>query len=89
MPLGTAAAVVQSARDVDRQARSIELPIPIAHGTDDGLVNPDASKRLYDRVGSRDKQLKLYEGLYHEILNEPEREQVMQDMLDWLDSHVP
>lgn len=89
MPLGTAAAVVRSAREVDRRAKSIELPILIAHGTDDGLVNPDASKRLHDRVGSKDKQLKLYEGFYHEILNEPERDQVMQDMLDWLDARVP
>ncbi len=40
-------------------------------------------------MGSRDKQLKLYEGLYHEILNEPERDQVMQDMIDWLDARVP
>ncbi len=89
MPLGTAAAIVQSARYVDKQADRIELPILIAHGTDDGLVNYIASERFHDRVGSKDKTLKLYKGLYHEILNEPERDQVMQDMLDWLDARVP
>ncbi len=89
LPLGTASALVRSARYVDKNAGQIDLPILIAHGTDDALVNHIASERLYKRVGSQDKTLKLYEGLYHEILNEPEREQVMQDMLDWLDSHVP
>lgn len=66
----------------------IELPILFAHGTQDKLVNADASKRLHDRVGSQDKTLKMYEGLYHEILNEPERDQVMQDMIDWLDGRL-
>ena len=88
MPLGTAAAVVRSARLVDQHASQIELPIFIGHGTDDALVNSLASERLHKRVGSKDKTLKLYEGLYHEILNEPERDQVMQDMIDWLDARL-
>ena len=88
MPFGTAAAIVRSARYVDKNAGQIELPIFIGHGTDDGLVNFLASERLHERVGSQDKTLKLYPGLYHEILNEPERDQVMQDMLDWLDAHA-
>ncbi len=89
MPLGTAAAIVRSARYVDKNAGKIALRIFVAHGTDDALVNPDASKRLHERVGSQDKTLKLYPSLYHEILNEPERDEVMQDMIDWLDARVP
>jgi alpha-beta hydrolase superfamily lysophospholipase len=88
LPLGTAAAIVRSARHVDKNASSIELPIFIGHGTDDALVNHLAGERLHGRVGSDDKTLKLYEGFYHEILNEPEREQVMQDMVEWLDARV-
>ena len=88
MPLGTAAAIVHSARHVDKNAGKIKLPILIAHGTDDALVNYIASERLHERVGSEDRTLKLYDDLYHEILNEPEREQVMQDMIDWLDERV-
>ena len=89
MPLGTAAAIVRSARYVDKNAGQIELPIFIGHGTGDKIVNSLASERLHDRIGSQDKTLKLYPGLYHEILNEPERDQVMQDMIDWLDERVP
>ena len=88
MPLGTAAAIVRSARYVDKNAGKVRLPIFIGHGMGDKIVNSLASERLHERVGSKDKTLKLYPGLYHEILNEPERDQVMQDMIGWLDARV-
>lgn len=88
MPFGTAASVVHAARHVDRESKALTLPMLIAHGTKDALVNPSASKRLHRRARSNDKTLKIYEGLFHEILNEPERDEVMQDMLDWLDARV-
>ena len=62
----------------------INLPIMIMHGTDDRLCNPDGSRMLYELVRSRDKTLKLYEGFYHEIFNEPGHLQVMADMEAWL-----
>ena len=43
---------------------------------------------LYERVGSRDKTLKLYEGFYHEILNEPGHKQVLADMEIWLATRI-
>ena len=42
-----------------------------------------------ERAGSEDKTLKRYDGLFHEILNEPERQQVLDDMADWLDARFP
>jgi lysophospholipase len=41
-----------------------------------------------ERASSKDKTLKLYEGLYHEILNEPEKEQVIADIIAWLDART-
>ncbi len=66
----------------------ISLPILIMHATDDQLSNPDGSTALYDRVSSEDKTLKLYDGLYHEIFNEPEHIQVLADMEAWLSQRV-
>jgi alpha-beta hydrolase superfamily lysophospholipase len=43
---------------------------------------------LYKRVSSEDKILKLYDGFYHEIFNEPKREQVFKDMETWLVAHI-
>ncbi len=70
------------------QMPKIDLPILIMHGTADRLSNPEGSEILYDRVSSGDKTLKLYDGFYHEIFNEPGREQVFGDMERWLEGHV-
>jgi alpha-beta hydrolase superfamily lysophospholipase len=66
----------------------ITLPILIMHGAADRLSDPASSKMLFDGVGSRDKTLKLYEGFYHEIFNDPEREKVFTDMETWLNLHL-
>ena len=57
-------------------------------GTADKLVNPEGA-RLVDRLaGSTDKTLKMYDGLYHEVFNEPEQELVLGDLSDWLKAHL-
>ena len=69
-------------------AASIRLPLLIMHGSDDTLTAVSGSKLLHDTVSSADKKIVIYDGLYHEILNEPEREKVMGDILQWLDSRL-
>jgi alpha-beta hydrolase superfamily lysophospholipase len=66
----------------------IALPLLIQVGTGDELVPPESSELVYGWASSEDKTLKRYDGLYHEILNEPEREAVVADMLGWLDAHT-
>ena len=61
----------------------IELPMLILHGSADGLALPQGSKKLHEKISSSDKKLIIYEGLYHEIYNEPEQEDVMTDVADW------
>ena len=73
---------------VHEEAGKIELPILLMHGEADRLTSPEGSRFLYEHVGSADKTLKLYPGLYHEIFNEPEREQVFADLQAWLDSRL-
>ena len=66
----------------------LSLPILIMHGTADRASDPSSSTMLFDGVSSKDKTLKLYEGFYHEIFNDPERQQVFSDMEAWLKLHV-
>jgi len=66
----------------------IKLPVLIMHGTADHLADPRGSELLYERAGSKDKTLKLYDGFYHEIFNEPEHKQVMADVEAWLAKHI-
>lgn len=72
-----------------RQAHTICVPTLMFHGTEDQITNPDGSQMLFYRLGSQDKSLKLYDGLFHETLNELEREQVYDDLLNWITAHLP
>ena len=67
---------------------NIVLPILVLHGTADRLADPDGSQMIYDGVSSTDKTLKFYDGLYHEIFNEPEQQQVLADMAAWLEARL-
>jgi len=66
------------------QLERIRLPILILHGSEDGLTSPEGSKSLHEKAGSDNKKLIIYEGLYHEVYNEPEQEEVMNDVVNWL-----
>jgi acylglycerol lipase len=67
---------------------TITLPILIMYGTEDRLCDPEGSKMLYDKAGSKDKTLKAYKGLYHEIFNEPEHDAVLADVDAWLSARI-
>jgi alpha-beta hydrolase superfamily lysophospholipase len=67
----------------------ITLPTMILYGTADALCPPAGSGMLHERIGSSDKTIKGYDGLFHEILNEPEQGQVLDDIVKWLDARVP
>jgi alpha-beta hydrolase superfamily lysophospholipase len=88
VPAGLAAAMFRASDTIDRRAPRIDMPLLVLHGSDDQLVPADASRGLYDRATSHDKTLKIYDGLYHEIMNEPERDSVLADIADWLDAHA-
>lgn len=83
--------VNEMATEIDRFPQtipSITVPVLLQVGTGDQLVPPDSSNLVYELVSSEDKTIKHYDGLYHEILNEPERERVVADTLAWLDEHA-
>jgi len=83
-----AAEMLKAMLTVSAQAARITLPIMIVQGSADRLVNPAGARRLYDGVSSVDKQIKIYEGLYHEVFNEPEHDKVLQDVEIWLEAHL-
>lgn len=70
------------------KASQITLPMLLLHGDADGLTAPDGSRFLFETVASQDKQLKLYPGLYHEIFNEPERDEVIADVIGWIEERL-
>jgi alpha-beta hydrolase superfamily lysophospholipase len=70
--------------DVRSRASRIRLPVFFMCPGDDKIVDPVACQEVFDRIGSSDKTLNTYPGLYHEIFNELDRERVLVDLSSWL-----
>ncbi len=83
-----AAEMLSAMQRVTAEANTIHLPILLLQGSEDRLVDPGGAKMLYEKARAADKTLKVYEGLFHEIFNEPEREQVLKDVEAWLETHL-
>ncbi|HOT92166.1 MAG TPA: lysophospholipase [Anaerolineae bacterium] len=83
-----AAELIAATQRVADEAPKITLPLLIVQGSEDKLVDPVGAEVLYDKVSSPDKTLKIYEGFYHEVFNEPERAQVLKDVEAWLEKHL-
>jgi acylglycerol lipase len=81
--------MVYLSREILNGLKRIRLPVLIMHGGADRIVAPGGSETVYRQIGSPDKTLKIYPGLFHEILNEPEQNTVLTDIADWLDARVP
>jgi lysophospholipase len=88
MPARTAGELAAAVDGFDSGLPSLSLPLLLMHGTGDEIVPAGGTKMVAERAGSADKTLKLYHGLYHEILNEPEQGEVIRDLIEWLNAHV-
>jgi alpha-beta hydrolase superfamily lysophospholipase len=82
------AELIKTMHELPAKMPEINLPILIMHGAADQLSDPKGSQMLFERAGSKDKTLKLYDGFYHEIFNEPKRERVFKDVEAWLTTHI-
>lgn len=73
---------------IQENADKISLPMLLLHGEADSMTSAEGSRFLHQRISSEEKTLKIYPGLYHEIFNEPERDQVLAEVLDWCDARL-
>jgi len=87
-PVQTVASFARAGERFEREFSRITLPVLILHGTADKATRPDGSQQFFDEAGSSDKTLKLYEGHYHDLLNDLGREQVMDDIIGWIDARI-
>ncbi|HKK23426.1 MAG TPA: lysophospholipase, partial [Pseudohaliea sp.] len=75
--------------EVAARRGELRLPLLVMHGGADAMTAPAGSEDFVAGAGAKDKTLRLYPGLYHEIFNEPERETVLADLYDWLRDRCP
>jgi alpha-beta hydrolase superfamily lysophospholipase len=88
-PSQTVAAMVRADERLERDFPLITLPVLILHGTLDKNTRPSGSQHFYDIAGSTDKTLKLYEGGFHDLLNDTDKEMVMHDIKSWINTRLP
>jgi alpha-beta hydrolase superfamily lysophospholipase len=88
-PAKTVAALVRADERLEKEFPLITLPVFILHGTVDKATVPSGSQFFYDTVGSKDKTLRLYEGHFHDLLNDIGKEQVLADIKAWINQRLP
>jgi len=88
-PAETSAELIKAAEALKENMKQFQRPVLIIHGTADKATRYQGSQLFYDNAGSTDKTLKLYEGHYHDLLNDLGKEGVMADIQSWLDARIP
>jgi alpha-beta hydrolase superfamily lysophospholipase len=88
VPAGIGRALLQVGETMPQRAPALTAPLLVVHGEQDRLISVAGSRRLVECVGSTDVELKVYPGLYHEVFNEPEREQVLDDVVSWITARL-
>ena len=88
IPAGIGKALLVVGETMHTRAPGITVPLLVVHGEDDQLVSAEGSRRLVECIGSTDVELKVYPELYHEVFNEPERDQVLDDVTAWIQARL-
>lgn len=87
-PAETARVMLLAADALKEHMPNFRVPVLIIHGTEDKATQPRGSQYFYDHAGSTDKTLKLYEGHFHDLLADVDKEIVMADIKNWLNERV-
>jgi acylglycerol lipase len=88
LPARTVAEMSATADGFPAAVPALRLPLLVMHGGADAIVPVAASRMVHDRAGSADRTLTIYDGLHHEIFNEPEQAAVLAGVTGWLDAHT-
>jgi lysophospholipase len=88
VPAGIARGMILAADRLPERLPSLTIPLLLQHGQDDGLASVHGTELIAEYVGSEDLTVEIYENLFHEVFNEPENEEVLDDLVEWLRPRV-
>ncbi len=80
----TGGEVLKATNRLQSRIPRFNYPVLLMHGTADKLTDPEGSRVFYDTISSEDKSLDLMEGWYHELLNEPGKDQILERISSWM-----
>ncbi|GAB4850113.1 hypothetical protein Ancab_029412 [Ancistrocladus abbreviatus] len=89
--VGTMRELARVCEHIQSNFHKVTTPFLTGHGTSDGVTCPTSSKLLYEKASSVDKTLKLYEGMYHSLIqgeSDENANMVLDDMRTWIDERV-
>ncbi|XP_026385822.1 caffeoylshikimate esterase-like [Papaver somniferum] len=89
--VGTMREISRMCDYIQNNFSKVTAPFLTVHGTSDGVTCPSSSRLLYEKASSEDKSLKIYEGMYHSLIQgEPDEnsQRVLDDMREWIDERV-
>ncbi|RAI88286.1 alpha/beta hydrolase [Algoriphagus yeomjeoni] len=75
-------------RSIQAKANEFDRPVLLIHGSADSLTNPKGSEILFERARSKDKILRVFPGGYHELINDSNREEVIDVIIRWLKERI-
>ena len=87
-PARTMQQLILAAELLKNNMAEIKIPLLILHGTADKATNPSGSQYFFENTGSTEKLLKLYEGHYHDLLNDKYSGPVVKDIVRWLNERI-
>ncbi|MRH92054.1 alpha/beta fold hydrolase [Nocardia sp. SYP-A9097] len=88
VPARTATEMLRAGTFVLAHLNQLTVPLLVQHGAADGLASPEGADLLERDAASKDKTVIRYDGLFHEIYNEPEQDKVISDLVTWLQAHI-
>lgn len=87
-PTKTVAEMVRADELLAKSFPRFELPLFIIHGSEDKATKPSGSQQFHDAASSRDKTLKIYDGHFHDLLNDVGKDVVMADITGWIEARL-
>ncbi|CAI9089617.1 OLC1v1024222C1 [Oldenlandia corymbosa var. corymbosa] len=86
-PAITAQELMKACRYIQRKCHELEVPLLILHGGDDTVCDPEAAMNVFEAVGSKDKCMKVFPGMWHQLIGEPNEsvDLVFGIMISWIE----
>jgi acylglycerol lipase len=84
----TGAEFTRIIRSIEKDVATIQASMLVLHGTHDRIVSPSGSEMLHEKAGAKDKTLRMYDGGYHELYNDLDKEQFMAEIITWIKARI-
>ncbi|CAI0400413.1 unnamed protein product [Linum tenue] len=80
--------ILRSSTYLQQNLNRFNVPFLVLHGSADTVTDPEGSRKFYNEASSTDKTIKLLDGYLHDLLFEPERQDIMDCIIEWLNDRV-